>query len=153
MDEGLQTIVAETLHAGILTLAKTLGAILKRNLIAAGRSCREVCRATAVALSQSYHKIADYNGLRHYQTIFSLYLYITSKMKSVMNNTKKRLIAESIAMLLAYGAATAAIIYYVNGWSVDKWNTITWAMFMALGIRQCYLWLQKKLEGQSDEDN
>lgn len=70
-----------------------------------------------------------------------------------MNNTKNRLIAESIAMLLAYGAATAAIIYYVNGWSVDKWNTITWAMFMALGIRQCYLWLQKKLEGQSDEDN
>lgn len=55
-------------------------------------------------------------------------------------------------MLLTYAVIMAALLIYLNGWSIDKWKTITWAMFMAYGIRSCYLWFQKKLEELNDKE-
>lgn len=65
---------------------------------------------------------------------------------------KNRLIFKSVMMLLAYAVIMAALFIYLNGWSIDKWKTITWAMFMAYGIRSCYLWFHKKLAELNDKD-
>lgn len=65
---------------------------------------------------------------------------------------KGRIIWKSIGMLLAYGVVMAAIIYFLNGCSFDKWKAVTWVMFMAFGIWQCYRWLQSKVEELNKED-
>ena len=65
---------------------------------------------------------------------------------------KGRIIWKGIGMLLAYGAIMAAVIYFLNGCIFDKWKTVTWAMFMAFGIWQCYLWFQSKSEELNDKE-
>lgn len=66
---------------------------------------------------------------------------------------KGRIIWKGIGMLLAYGAITAAVIYFLNGCTFDKWKAVTWAMFMAFGIWQSYRWFQRKVEELNDKED
>ncbi len=55
-------------------------------------------------------------------------------------------------MLLAYGVIMTAVIYFLNGCSFNRWKVVTWAMFMAFGIWQCYRWFQSKSEELNDKE-
>ncbi|MEZ3549368.1 MAG: hypothetical protein K1W02_01355 [Muribaculaceae bacterium] len=65
---------------------------------------------------------------------------------------KSRIIWKGIGMLLAYGVIMTAVIYFLNGCSFNRWKVVTWAMFMAFGIWQCYLWFQSKSEELNDKE-
>ena len=65
---------------------------------------------------------------------------------------KSRIIWKGIGMLLAYGVIMTAVIYFLNGCSFNRWKVVTWAMFMACGIWQCYRWFQSKSEELNDKE-
>lgn len=56
-------------------------------------------------------------------------------------------------MLLAYGVIMAAPIYFLNDCTFDKWNAVTWVMFMAFGIWQSYRWFQSKTEELNNKED
>lgn len=66
---------------------------------------------------------------------------------------KSRIIWKGIGMLLAYGVIMAAPIYFLNDCTFDKWNVVTWVMFMAFGIWQSYRWFQSKTEELNNKED
>lgn len=66
---------------------------------------------------------------------------------------KSRIIWKGIGMLLAYGVIMTAVIYFLNGCSFNRWKVVTWAMFMAFGIWQCYRWFQSKTEELNNKED
>ena len=68
-------------------------------------------------------------------------------------SNRNKIVWKAIVMLMAYGAIMAAVIYFLNDCSFDKWKVLTWSMFMAFGLWQCYRWYQSKTEELNDKEN
>lgn len=66
-------------------------------------------------------------------------------------SNKSKILWKAIGMLIAYGMMMAAVIYILNDWMFDKWKAVTWGIFMAFGVWQCYRWFQSKTEGLNDK--